>query len=62
MGKNNQNPQFQLWLVHLVTIQYTTKILWKKLCGFHSFLLNCESFPMNHGPVNQQYQQKFSHR
>ena len=38
-----------------------------KFCGFHSFSLNCKSFPLNHGLVNQQYkstkmlQQKIYH-
>ena len=27
----------------------------KLFCGFHSFSLNCECFPVNHGFVDQQY-------
>ena len=39
----------------------------ENFCGFHSFSLNYESFPVNHGLVDWQYkstkmlQQKFYH-
>ena len=44
-----------LWAYLFVVYHIRENVCGGNFCSFHSFSLNCKSFPASHGLVNQQY-------